>query len=543
MQKIVLSYDDLEVIPKEQAPLVDIPNIVTDEVRTTSSRNEYLVFKVHTDDECNLKECDICHSSNVIKDGFGKPRVIHDVTRNNCRVDLLVKPRRMKCKDCGARWTTPIPGIEESRSMTTRLLSFLRTECMIEPLTVLSERSGLSLATINVILDEECERFEAERRNSYTEAPTVLGIDEKHLNNDMRGILVNVETGKLLDILEKNDRESMINGIKGLNNWNRNIKVVTLDMNNAYLSWLQKLLPDTTFVIDKFHVIKDINQHVGPTVTKLVEYRRELITKIADDNERLRQSNILNTVAGHSRLFHFSAEKLVSDEKARRAEKVSMAINEFGEFRLLYELRHALETMYECSTYEEASEVWQEWIDLLPPVNKKEREEWGDLYSVDPECFKGWIGFNRKEFQSYAPYILNYFKPGCQYTNAAAEGLNRLIDQINNAGSGYSFRHLRGKCLFASLIHERKLFVLSINKVPIYEESGLTMGFVVSWPHDISSRNRIIGFQEVYYLGERDKSVAYPEVNIYEDNEWISNIYIGESLIENGYHLDIDSTP
>ena len=61
---------------------------------------------------------------------------------------------------------------------------------------------------------KRCERFELERKKNHTEAPTVLGIDEKHLNNDMRGILVNVETGKLLDILEKNDRESMINGIK-----------------------------------------------------------------------------------------------------------------------------------------------------------------------------------------------------------------------------------------------------------------------------------------------------------------------------------------
>ena len=59
-------------------------------------------------------------------------------------------------------------------------------------------------------------------------------------------------------------------------------------------------------------------------------------------------------------------------------------------------------------------------------------------------------------FQKLIIDILNnYFKPGCRKTNAATEGLNTLIRNVNSLGNGYSFRNLRAKCLYISLVHER----------------------------------------------------------------------------------------
>ena len=71
--------------------------------------------------------------------------------------------------------------------MTTRLEEFLRVECFLQPFTQLAERSGYSVGEISSIMDEELEKYDKMREEHPLEAPTVLGIDEKHLAHYMRG--------------------------------------------------------------------------------------------------------------------------------------------------------------------------------------------------------------------------------------------------------------------------------------------------------------------------------------------------------------------
>jgi hypothetical protein len=57
--------------------------------------------------------------------------------------------------------------------------------------------------------------------------------------------------------------------------------------------------------------------------------------------------------------------------------------------------------------------------------------------------------------KNWMPEILNYFKYGKQYTNAATEGVNALIKQLNGVGRGYSYEILRAKALYWSEAHRK----------------------------------------------------------------------------------------
>lgn len=84
--------------------------------------------------------------------GVLDPQIIHDVVRNNCRVDIAIQPRRAVCTVCNNRITLPKPGVNDNHSMTDRLVEFLEIESFLQPHTVLADRSGVTSQTIANII-------------------------------------------------------------------------------------------------------------------------------------------------------------------------------------------------------------------------------------------------------------------------------------------------------------------------------------------------------------------------------------------------------
>lgn len=157
-------FNDLRELDSEQWPSLDIPGITIDSCLIPKDSGKYMLFLTHVTRGRELAhECPVCKSRNIKHDGTAKPRLIHDVIRNNYRVDFLIKPPRYRCNGCGASFSPSIPGIEEGRQMTTRLYDFLKVESFVQPFTTLAERSGFSIETIRNIFDEEIAKYEKQR--------------------------------------------------------------------------------------------------------------------------------------------------------------------------------------------------------------------------------------------------------------------------------------------------------------------------------------------------------------------------------------------
>jgi len=466
IEKRKYTRNDMVSRPLESAPSLDLPAFEIEQFFVPNDGSKFMVFFLNVKKNWKPESgCPYCGNKiSLSLSGRNLPRVIKDVSRNNYCVQLVTQSPRFVCNKCHKRFTPKIDGIVENGTMTERLLDFVKTESFLQPHTILEERTGLSIQTIQNIMDDEIQRYEEMRAENPLVAPRVLGIDEKHIVHEMRGTLVDVETGNLLDVTESNDERTMARAVQKLKDWDKNIRVVTTDMSNSYLRWLPKLLPDATFVIDKFHVFQNVNQKVSASKKLLYEYRKQLIREVEDDAERKRQIEILKIINNNKRLFNYSTEHLERGSGVK-ALKLDTVIDEFPEFALLRKLYAYVELLYHQTNREDAEKVWDEWQKLLPPSTKGRYRDWCNKNNIPPNCFEAFQSLTRSGFTYFKEYILNYFNPGCSFTNATTEGLNNLIGTINTSGNGYKFKHLRAKALYASLINERVRFSETISDI------------------------------------------------------------------------------
>lgn len=302
----------------------------------------------------------------------------------------------------------------------------------------------------------------------------------------------------------------MVAAIQKLKDWDKNIRVVTTDMSNSYLHWLPKLLPNATFVIDKFHVFQNVNQKVSISKKYLYEYRKQLIKEIEDDAERKRQTEILKIISNNKRLFNYSTENLERGSGVK-ALKLDTVIDEFPEFALLRKLYAYVELLYRQTNRKDAEIAWDEWQKLLPPSTKGKYKEWCAKNHIPPSCFESFQSLTRSGFTYFKEYILNYFNPGCNYTNATTEGLNNLIGAINSTGNGYKFKHLRAKALYASLINERVRFSIDIKTISSWKPSSHGMSMV--FPSSSETK---------YTFKHCLERVFIPTTNVLSDNQSFS---------------------
>lgn len=536
LKQQVYGAEDFYEIDLEDAPSLDLPHIVTDHVYMPKDRRSFMLFFVHLDKSYRPEGgCPTCHSKDLTRSGTTAPRKIHDVTRNNYRVDIILEPPRFFCKECKTRFVPEeIEGFSGRRSMTKRLEEYLRKECFVKSFTVLAEESGLSTQSIANIMDEELVKLDKVFAETPIIAPRVLGMDEKHISKTMCGTLVDVDTGKLIDMLPDNTRDTMTAAIKRLVDWDKNIEVVTVDMNNQYLSWLPELLPNATVVIDKFHVIKEINNAVKKSRTELIKSRKKKIAEIKDPVERARQSELLQIVTRNKRLFNYSMARLTREVNEEKRQRLATVIKEFPEFALLHNLHYTPEYMYEKTSFDEAEAVWQKWLSMLPPHGPKAYERWCDNHDVDPVCFEDFRRFNGPFYRNVAVYILNYFRsPDTRQTNAATEGLNSMIENVHILGKGYEFRHLRGKCLYAPLVHERLNYSVDMSTVKKLKTKFKNNSyFMTRYGNRLDEINIPDAFRYTTKYEFRSDTYEYccPSLNVYSDNSWFAPILSAEHV-------------
>lgn len=136
------------------------------------------------------------------------------------------------------------------------------------PFATLANEYGLSVSKISTIFKEYAKEIYSDYK---VVAPRVLGIDEKHVAHHARGVFVDVENGKLLEIAINNKQETMEKIIKSFEGYDTNIKVVTMDMSGGYNTIVQRLLPNAVVVIDKYHVIQALGRGVNKSGNGLLQ--------------------------------------------------------------------------------------------------------------------------------------------------------------------------------------------------------------------------------------------------------------------------------
>ncbi len=277
---------------------------------------------------------------------------------------------------------------------------------MKKPFANIADEFGISSTTVKRIFTEYVKEQEAQM---IFATPRILGIDEVHLNKQMRAVFTDIEGLKVLDILPKRNKEDIIAFLMKLPNKDA-IEVVTTDMWQPYKDAVLMVIPHAKLVVDKFHVIQYAN--------------------IAMENARKSFRNTL-TDKQRKQLMHERFILLKNKEDLTPQEQWNLQIwfVTFPTLKVAYNLKEGLRDMYLCKTKEQAIEYYRQWKSSIP----KDMQPFLDITKI---------------IDNWSTEIFNYFD--YFVTNAFTESINNLIKHIEKAGRGYSFEVLRAKVLFGT---------------------------------------------------------------------------------------------
>jgi transposase len=242
-----------------------------------------------------------------------------------------------------------------------------------------------------------------------------MSIDDKAIGHDGFTILSNNDTGKIALMVEstKSEEVEQAMGLFGKDLWK--IKNISMDMSPTYALVCNDLIPRSTQVIDKFHVMQYVYNAVSDVRIKIGKELTSTLTKgkkkTEDDKRMLSELELLRRI-----------QHAVSQSSDKWNEEMKETINQ------VFEKHNNLKKAYQIS------QDFKHWYDYQNRL-KSSDEITKSLYQ--------WYEQARqlKEFESvikmirkHEDEIINFFHNGM--TNAKAERLNGKIQRFvsNNYG-------------------------------------------------------------------------------------------------------------
>lgn len=216
----------------------------------------------------NPTACESCGSAVV--DGEGKRMVVKNGTKeitvrfeeyNHLPLLMKLKKQRYACRNCQNNWTAQTHFVRPNHSIANHIkfkIIHLLTEKV--SLSFIANHCQVSLTTVIRILKELKHYLP---NNENRKLPRVIMVDEfrshTSLEDKMSFICADGETGKLVDILPTRK----LNRLKSyfsqyLNPYD--VEFLVTDMNAAYFQLTKDIFPTAKLVIDRFHIVKHMNQ-------------------------------------------------------------------------------------------------------------------------------------------------------------------------------------------------------------------------------------------------------------------------------------------
>lgn len=392
---------------------------------------EYRIYEVeakkppHVCPNCN--KVIIKSSHNPTGEGFKlkdtRIRTVKDVNDIwGHKVIVKINQHRYTCPACGKPFTEVFFEIERRDGVTCRLADAMAKEVLKErsnTFALIARKYGVSDTTVRNAFKKLVKRLDEER---ILKAPKVLGIDEVYVtvNEHERKIplcvFTDIEKHQILEITDKNDRDTVISVIKSMLGW-ENIEQVTMDMNPTYRNAVKMCLPKAFCVIDHFHVIQKFNMSLNLL-------RSDIQSKLGDGDKKA-----LYSVKG---LIIKSRDKIKDD---KLFPKLDGQLELYPSLKTAYWFKEMLRDVYKSESKREAYERYSIWEEKIFEA-KKNKEDVKVVVGVQRMI-------NRLKNEVFA-----FFDGG--NTNSYTERFNRFVKDMIRLGNGYQFETIRARVLYTT---------------------------------------------------------------------------------------------
>lgn len=382
---------------------------VVDDVETSGPD-----LRVHAHVAERPKVCPRCGTVGPRLESKGvRKRLLMDVPRGSQRVGIEATARRYLCLECNQRFWEPLPGADEKRRATKRLVEHMVTQAFdrTNTFTSVADEVGVSEATVRDVFQEAAA--ERERTRVIDPGPRILGVDEVHLSQKRRFVVVNLglERATLIDMLPTRKKEVVRRYFEEAE-WREGVEVIAMDMWRPYRDMAEEVWPERTVVIDKFHVVQE--------ATRVVEAVRQNLMVSGDAKSRDRLGVGFGILRRRERDLNPKQREWL--ERCRRdwAPVLGRA----------FDVKERLYRVYNANDRAEGEERMEAWEQSVP---KELREAFKTV---------------RRRLRKWRKEILAYFDVGV--TNAGTEAINGLIKVTRQLSPALAFESLRWKMLFGS---------------------------------------------------------------------------------------------
>lgn len=292
-------------------------------------------------------KCSKCHSRKVVRSGgvFRTIKLLPTGIRHNL---LRLFIPRVVCKKCGAIRQIIIPFLEGQKSYTRALARYVFTMSQLIPLRYVAALCGLSWDTVKQIHKEKLKRkFKRIKLKNVRQ----IAIDEVCIGRPRKflTIVLDLETGQVLHI----GRGKGGNALKGF--WRRlshskaKIQAVSTDMASGYMSAVREHLSEAVLVIDRFHLVKYMND-------KLTTLRRQLAREAEESEKELLKGTRWLLVTGR--------KKLKDEKNPREADLIALdkALEANKPLYIAYYLKEELAALWSMDSKADAEKHLDSWL-------------------------------------------------------------------------------------------------------------------------------------------------------------------------------------
>lgn len=243
--------------------------------------------------------------------------------------------------------------------------------------------------------------------------PSLLGFDEKAIRKGHRyaTILTDVENGCVIDLVEERTKEAALQLLGQLPEGSTgSIQAVAMDMWPAYIGAVEQALPDSAIVFDKFHIKKHLNEAVD-------KIRRQ---------EHRQLSAVGNLILTGTKYLWLRRHE---DLRQRAAAEFRSLLIQDLQTGTAWALKENFDRFWSYTSQAWALKFLWDWVETARATELTPLAKAADL------------------IEKHAEGILNYLMH--PITNAAAEGINSVIQSLKHAARGLPrFESFRLRVLF-----------------------------------------------------------------------------------------------
>jgi transposase len=378
--------------------LLKLKELVVCNYELNERKRQLLIFVKPYKNGCRCPKCDrrckILHQ-------LGLYRLWRDLPVFGCRLELCYRPREILCPTHG-RIQENIPWADNYSRITYRFEFAMLVYCQIMTQKASAMLLHIAASTLSDMLHRAVTRI---RENHRIRDLKTIGIDEisyckghkyATIVYDLKKArVVWVGEGKCSDTINQFFTQIVSDYQK------RHIRWATCDMSQAYIRAIEEHCPNVTLVLDRFHIVKALNEAVD-------EVRKQQWRQ-ADPDERKALKGLRWLLYKHSSKRSPQDTRILNalNKGNRRIHRAWVLKDEFEHF-WDYKATWAAERFLKRWTTSALKSRLQPMRDFVKTI--------------------------RKHSHRILPYI------GSRLTNAIGEGVNRIIKIVKNRASG--FRHL-----------------------------------------------------------------------------------------------------